>query len=827
MASEVPLPQATAEMKLRSPRRSESTVKMPHRNGYKKLNGDGQSLVQGVERLTAKSAAGRGRITDFIDQLHACGLREDTLGSLPTETLLRILQGLTARLANSKTRMDQRSNSLVTRIAEIVTDRAQDGDMPLDSLVYFLLRITQLGRLELLQVAANLPMQRFDEFFTTGDRGLSSLATALQVTQSWRVARNRGGQFPDFMYPLVRPDGRHCVALADSALAHLVAAGAPGGPSMHRNEESGFTPEEELVRVCVLLHRLRPQSEAVMGGMSFLARPEIINGFHGEQEGLHPALFAAAEFLSDEELLERMSPPVLYGVLLKHVAYLPEKSWQILLEIFLRRATNLPVTELQRCIVNFGPYEIFLERLSKYYGLYDVHADRQLVNRLCLESLGPVMKYLSKIAAGSEIWRSSEMPSLMLHAAHLAVVVKRDYQMQVELAACCARVGAKKVQSKSVYDILASALHHSGKVESSMGPLGEVCKAYGLPDRRANFGARGRASEAAAGFISDCVGRLSESNGEELAIFGELLRAAKWPMKQTWIALSGEVAKRSWRANRSGDRFRQNDTSPPAKEESQEPTTSGEHLGERRLSPVHAYRLYHSFANLHEGMAASLLPVVLISIRQEDRLEELAPLFRAWRVGDSEIGVMREAIGKCSARVDEAPRETLWEAVRVASLSGLPDAQIERLAEPLLMGSLGVPEGREIVIGSALVRRKGPEKVATILERLTENDRLCGILSKCDARELVDCHELCHWIGGRTMGEWNFVARRKIPEVQPDECLLSKLQEKVEEERAAVELLRNLGDRQCPSANGVTAGMGLAFFLLALGNSVDEYLLTG
>ncbi|KAF4726732.1 CCR4-NOT transcription complex subunit 6-like, partial [Perkinsus olseni] len=463
------------------------------------------------------------------------------------------------------------------------------------------------GRLELLQVAANLPMQRFDEFFTTGDRGLSSLATALQVTQSWRAARNRGDQFPDFMYPLVRPDGRHCVALADSALAHLVAAGAPGGPSMHRNEESGFTPEEELVRVCVLLHRLRPQSEAVMGGMSFLARPEIINGFHEEQEGLHPAVSAAAEFLANEELIERMSPPVLFGVLLKHVAYLPGKSRQILLEIFLRRATNLPVTELQRCIVNFGPCEIFLERLSKYYGLYDVHADRQLVNRLCLESLGPVMKYLSKIPAGSEIWKSPEMPSLMLHAAHLAVVVKRDYQMHVELAVCCARVGAEKVQSKSVYDILASALHHSGKVESSMGSLGEVCKAYGLPDRRANFGARGRASEAAAGFITDCVGRLSESNGEELAIFGELLRAAKWPMKQTWIALSGEVAKRSWRANRSGDRFRQNDTSPPVKEEWQEPTFSGEHLGERRLSPVHAYRLYHSFVNFHEGMAASFL----------------------------------------------------------------------------------------------------------------------------------------------------------------------------------------------------------------------------
>ncbi|KAF4725557.1 hypothetical protein FOZ63_006534, partial [Perkinsus olseni] len=127
MASEVPLPEATAEMKLRSHSGSESTVKVPHRNGYRKLNGNGQSLVKGIERLTAKSAAGRGRITDFIDQLQACGLREDTLGSLPTESLLRILQGLTARLANKKMRMDQRSNSLVTRIAEIVTDRAQEG----------------------------------------------------------------------------------------------------------------------------------------------------------------------------------------------------------------------------------------------------------------------------------------------------------------------------------------------------------------------------------------------------------------------------------------------------------------------------------------------------------------------------------------------------------------------------------------------------------------------------------------------------------------------------------------------------------------------------
>ncbi|EER19009.1 hypothetical protein Pmar_PMAR024182, partial [Perkinsus marinus ATCC 50983] len=52
--------------------------------------------------------------------------------------------------------------------------------MQLESLIYFLLRITQLDRLELLQVAANLPMQRFDEFYTTRDQGLGLLATALQ-----------------------------------------------------------------------------------------------------------------------------------------------------------------------------------------------------------------------------------------------------------------------------------------------------------------------------------------------------------------------------------------------------------------------------------------------------------------------------------------------------------------------------------------------------------------------------------------------------------------------------------------------------------------------
>ncbi|EER12913.1 carbon catabolite repressor protein, putative [Perkinsus marinus ATCC 50983] len=651
------------------------------------------------------------------------------------------------------------------------------------------------------------------ELLTTGRLSPSSIP----VTLLWRAARNRGNRFPEFMYSLVRPDGRHCVALADAALAHLLAAGR--GDSMHG--------EEDLVRICVLLHRLRPLAESMMGGMSFLARPEIINGFNGDRGRLHPAVSAAAEFLMNKELLERMSPPVLYGVLLKHAEYLPEGVREILLEIFSQRAMDLPVVELQRCILSFGASGAFLERLSKYYGLYDVHMDKQLVNRQCLESLGPVMGYLCKISKKDGMWKLGEMPSLLLHAAHLATVVEKEYKMHADLAVCFAKVGAEKIQSKSVYDVLASALENSSRIEGAMGLLGEVCKAYGLPDRRANFGARGRASAAATRFIIDCIGRMGESTGEELAVFGELLRATKWPMKQAWISLSAEAVKRGWKANRSSDRFRQNDTSPPAEVE-----RSGfvEKSGGKRLSPVHAYRLYHSFANLHEGMAATLLPIVLVSIRQDDSLESLAPLFRACRVGDVEVGIMREAVGKCTARTEEVPRETLWEALRVACIGGFSDDQIERLVEPLLSGDVDLPVGREVAIGSVLVGRKKSEKIAHILKRLVLDDTF---LSKCEAEELVEAFELCSWAGGRTTENWNFAAQRKVggnhhdDDYHSDRALLERLQERVEKERIAAEAMRNLGERQCPSTNGVTAGMGLAFFLVALGNCIDEYLFTG
>ncbi|EER03033.1 hypothetical protein Pmar_PMAR001776, partial [Perkinsus marinus ATCC 50983] len=149
-------------------------------NGFGKLNGNGQSMVREIELLCGRTKDKGGKIVDFVEQLHSRGLREDMLSCLPTDSLVKILQGMSNRVTSKKSKINGRAEQLIKHIAEVVSERAQQGDMQLESLIYFLLRITQLDRLELLQVAANLPMQRFDEFYTTGDRGLGLLATALQ-----------------------------------------------------------------------------------------------------------------------------------------------------------------------------------------------------------------------------------------------------------------------------------------------------------------------------------------------------------------------------------------------------------------------------------------------------------------------------------------------------------------------------------------------------------------------------------------------------------------------------------------------------------------------
>ncbi|KAF4665195.1 CCR4-NOT transcription complex subunit 6-like, partial [Perkinsus chesapeaki] len=828
--------------------RGSNSVKesIPRRNGHNKVNGHGLKgplAAAAIEELTARREGSRA---ELVDRLYSSGMKMDTIDSLPTDSLIRILHGLTARHNISGAKSDRRVKHLVERVAEVVSARAQDGDITLESLVSFLLRITQLDRLDLLQVAANLPTQRFDEFYTLGGKGLSCLATALQEA---RAAARKGYSYP-FTSSLgcydtlakwlhverycrwltaLRADGRHCVSLADAALAHLAERESSGCLSAGKNKEAenGFIgEEEELVKVCVLLHRLQPRSESALGGMSFLARPEIINGSNGYHGELHPAVGQAARFLANSDLLERMGPAVLYGVLLKHASHLPEDTQQILREIFSRRVKDLPVTELQRCIVNLGPSRVFLERVSRYYGLYDVHADRQLVSRQCLESLGPITAKLVRSEETSEIWRWAEMPSLLLHAAHLAADVKKDFQMHVDLAVCCARVGVAKVQSKSLYDVIASGLTEAERIREPLKTLGEVCIAFGLPDRRNNSGARGRASEAAARFIGDSVGRLGKSTGEELARFGALLRATKWPMKQTWMALSEEARRRSWKANRSANRLYQNDTSPPIARESASTKASVE-VKMQSLSPAHAYRLYRSFAGLHESMAATALPTVLFAIRRDDRIESLAALFQAWQLGEPNVGVFREAIEKCLARVEEASVGTLLEAIRVASLSGQAETQIEEIAEAILARHEypDLHEGRVLSIAAALVKRKDSSRIAKVLDFLVAGERLSDSLAKCDTKSLLECHELCVWVGGQMEEQWNFVARRKVPDDCPDEELLSRLKDLSEKELAAIEALRNLGDRQCPSANGVTAGMGMAFFLMAIGNWLDEHFL--